>query len=140
MDAQDFLKQAYIAHNEVEMKLEEIDRLQSLAARTTSKIKSVSNRATNNGNSNIENAVILLEEQIKRLADEICKLLEISNMVSIAINSVKNDSERNLLEYRYLCFFTWQQIATLMRMSQRQIYRLHNQALENFSVDVTKCH
>lgn len=136
MTAKEFLRQAYIAHNEVEMKLEELDRLRSLSERTTSKIsKAAVQKTSSNNNSRIESAVVLIEEQIERLAEEILKLLEIGKKVSIAIKQVPNPTERNLLEYRYLCFFSWEQISTLMKTSPRQIYRIHNQALENFSVN-----
>ena len=131
MTAKEFLQQAYIAHNEVEMKLEELDRLRSLSERTTSKLNKIFVRSSEK-NSKIEKAVVLIEEQTDRLAEEILKLLEIGQNVELAIRQVQNPSERNLLEYRYLCFFSWQQIATLMKASQRQIFRLHNQALENF--------
>ena len=135
MTAKDFLQQAYIAHQEVELKLEEIEKLRSLSTRTTSKISSVPIRGSVNG-SRIENAVALIEEQADRLADEVLKLLEINKSVANAIAQVKNPSERAILEYRYLCFFSWQQISALMKTSTRQIYRLHNQALKNFSA----CH
>ena len=135
MTAKEFLQQAYIAHNEVEMKLEELERLRSLSERTTSKLNKIFVRSSKD-NSKIETAVALIEEQTERLAEEVLKLLEIGKNVAIAIKQVQNPSERNLLEYRYLCFFSWQQIATLMKASQRQIFRLHNQALKNFG---SKC-
>ena len=135
MTTKDFLQQAYIAHREVELKLEEIEKLRSLSTRTTSKISSVPIRGSVNG-SRIENAVALIEEQADRLAEEVLKLLEINKSVANAIAQVKNPSERAILEYRYLCFFSWQQISALMKTGTRQIYRLHNQALKNFSA----CH
>lgn len=139
MTAKDFLQQAYIAHREVELKLEEIEKLRSLSIRTTTKLSDVPIRGSVTG-SRVENAVALLEEQAERLADEVLKLLEISKNVADAIAQVKNSSERAVLEYRYLCFFSWPQISTLMKTSPRQIYRLHNQALENFPCYGSKCH
>lgn len=135
MTAKDFLQQAYIAHREVELKLEEIEKLRSLSTRTTGKISSIPIRGSGNG-SRVENAVVLLEEQAERLADEVLKLLEINKSVADAIAKVKNHDERIILEYRYLCFFSWSQISTLMKTGARQIYRLHNQALKNFSTYV----
>ena len=107
--------------------------MESLATRTTCTLK-----GTPSGNgaatSKIEQAVVSLQEQRDRLAEEVTDLLKITDKVSTAISQIKNPVEKRILKYRYLCFFSWKQIALLMKTSLRQIYRLHSQALENFFV------
>lgn len=131
MTAKEFLQQAYIAHNEVEFKLEQIDRLRSLATRTTAKISDIPTQGSKTA-SRIEHAVALLEEQADRLADELLSLLEITKNVTAAISNVKNSNERSVLEYRYLCFFSWNQISTLMKTGVSNVYKIHSSALKNF--------
>lgn len=135
MTAKDFLQQAYIAHREVELKLEEIEKLRALSTRTTSKISSVPIHGSVNG-SRLENAVALIEEQADRLAEEVLELLEINKSVATAIAQVKAPAERAVLEYRYLCFFSWQQISALMKTSLSNVYKIHSVALKNFSSTV----
>ena len=143
MTAKEYLQQAYIAHGELEIKLEQINRLQALATRTTTTLKSTPCGSSVSG-SKIESAVIRIQEEMDWLAGEVQDLLAIQENVSTAIKHVENFAERKILEYRYLCFFSWQQISLLMKISRRQLYRLHTQALENFSlvlaVNDTKCH
>lgn len=139
MTAKEFLQQAYFAQQEVDFKLEEMTRLQSLATRTTSTLKNTPS-GTNTTISKIENALAKIDEQRNRLAEEITELLKITEEVSDAIAKVKDFDERQILKYRYLRFYSWQQISILMKTSLRQIYRLHNQALENFFAYGSQCH
>ena len=139
MTAKEFLQQAYYAQQEVDMKLEQIERLQSLATRTTTVFKNTPSGSAC-ADSKIETAVIRIQEQINRLATELAELLNVTEKVSAAIAQVKNPVEKKILKYRYLCFFSWKQISLLMKTSLRQIYRLHSQALENFFVVGSQCH
>ena len=139
MTAKEFLQQAYFAQQEVDFKLEEMARLQALATRVTSTLKSTPS-GTNMVTSKIEDAVAKIEEQRNRLAEEITELLKITETVSDAINKVKNYDEKQILKFRYLRFYSWQQISILMKTSLRQIYRLHSQALENFFSCGSQCH
>lgn len=132
MTAKEFLQQAYFAQQEVDLKLEQIARLESLATRTTSTIKFAPN-SSDTANSKIEKAVIEMQGQKERLADEVTELLKIMDRVSTAIAKIKNPSEKRILKYRYLCFLSWNQISVLTKMSTSNIFKLHNLALQNFS-------
>ena len=138
MTAKEFLQQAYYAQQEVNMLLEQIEQLQSLATSTTTVFKNAPSGSAG-VNSKIETAVIRIQEQINRLTAELTELLNVTEKVSAAIAQVKNPAEKKILKYRYLCFFSWKQISLLMKTSLRQIYRLHSQALENFFVG-SQCH
>lgn len=136
MTAKEFLQQVYLAHHEVEICLEEISQLQSLATRTTTVIRGVPNGGQTIG-SQIENSITQMDTKAEELAEKIKVLVEDIDKVRAAISQVKNSNERMILKYRYLCFFSWQQISFLMKTSLRQIYRIHNDALENFFVNVS---
>lgn len=137
MTAKEFLQQAYYAQQEIEMNLEQITRLQSLAARTTTVLKSTPVGSAKS-NSRIESAVISIQEQANRLADEVTELLKITEKVSAAIAHVKNPVEQKILKYRYLCFFSWKQISLIMKTSQSNIFKLHANALKIFSAQCSK--
>lgn len=132
MTAKEFLEQAFVAHQEIEARLEEITRLQSLATRTTSTLKSTpsSSGATK---SKIEKAIVEMQEKENRLANEIAELMEITDKVSNAVGMIKNPVEKRILKYRYVSFFSWKQISLLMKMGKSNLFRLHADALKNFS-------
>ena len=140
MTEKEFLQQVFIAYKEVDSKLEQIARLQSLATRTTTVIRST---PCGNGRaltSRVENAVLSIQGQTEFLADEIKFMLDVRNQVAAEIAKVKNHDERIVLEYRYLAFYSWKEISHAMKIGLRYAYKLHNRALKNFAAEFTKRH
>ena len=131
MTPKEFLQQAFVAHKEIEVRLEQITNLQALATQTTTVIKAAPG-GSNIFRSRVENAVILIQEHTAKLAEEVTRLIEITKKISSAIALVPNVNERAILEYRYLCFFSWQQIAAVMKTGVDNVWRLHRCALKKF--------
>ena len=131
MTPKEFLQQAFVAHKEIEIRLEQITNLQALATQTTTVIKAAPG-GSNIFRSRVENAVILIQEHTAQLADEVTRLIEITKKISSAIALVPNVNERAILEYRYLCFFSWQQISAVMKTGVDNVWRLHRCALKKF--------
>ena len=131
MTQKEFLQQAFVAHKEIEIRLEQITNLRALATQTTTVIKTVPG-GSNIFRSRVENAVILIQEHTAHLADEVARLIEITKEISSAIALVPNATERAILEYRYLCFFSWQQISAVMKTGIQNVWRIHRRALRNF--------
>lgn len=140
MTAKEFLQQVFIAYQEAESKLEQIARIQSLATRTTSVIRAIPLGNGNSLSSRVENAIAAIEGQSEYLADEITRLLKVRDEVAVEIAKLENSSERRILEYRYLCFHSWKEIANIMKTGIRYVFKLHERALENFSEQFTKGH
>ena len=131
MTAKEFLQQAYYAQQEIDMKLEQITRLQSLATKTTTTLKFLPGGKC--ASSTVESAVIAIEEKVSLLAVEIQKLISVNEEIAEHISRIENPLERLILKYRYLCFLPWATIAYLLKASERKIFLVHNQALKNFS-------
>ena len=137
MTAKEFLQQAFVAHREIETRLEQLIRQQALATQATTVMRNAPG-GNNPVGSRVENAVIKMQELTDSLADEITRLIEVTKKVSAAIELVPNANERAILEYRYLCFFSWTQIAAVMKTGNRQIFRFHHSALKFLSANVSK--
>lgn len=137
MTTKEFLQQAYVAHKGIELRLERITALQSLATKTTTTLKHAPG-GSNIFKSKVETAVIELQTLSEQLADEVTRLIEVTKKISSAIELVPNADERAILEYRYLCFFSWTQIAAVMKTGNRQIFRFHHSALKFLSANVSK--
>lgn len=137
MTQKEFLQQAFVAHKEIEVRLEQISALQALATQTTTIIRHAPG-GSNIFKSRVETAVIQIQEHMTHLADEVARLIEVTKQISSAIALVPNANERAILEYRYLCFFSWQQISALMKTSARQIFRFHRSALKFLSANVSR--
>ena len=132
MTAKEFLQQVFQAYQDADSKLEQMARLQSLATRTTTVIRSA---PVGNGSalsSRVEQAIVSLAGQSEQLADEVQRLLAVREKVAAAIANVPISDERRILEYRYLAFLSWKEISHAMKAGLRTIYRLHDRALKNF--------
>lgn len=140
MTAKEFLQQVFIAYQEADSKLEQIARLQALATRTTTVLRSTPCGNGTSLTSRVEQAIIAIEGQNDKLADEIKHFLQVRDTVAEAIAKVHDDSERRILEYRYLAFKSWKEISHSMKISIRYAYMLHERALKNFSEQFTLFH
>lgn len=49
------------------------------------------------------------------------------------IEEMENEMEKRLLKMKYLYGYTWEEVSEEMGYSVRQVYNIHNQALEHFS-------
>lgn len=137
MTAKEYLHQVYHLNEKIESKLEQIARLQSTATRVTTVITGTPSGGTRLS-SQIEDAVAAVQQQSDYLADEIKQLLNLRREVAAAIAELENHNERLVLEYRYLCFYSWQQIAHVMHTGVRYIFKVHERALKNFSERYSK--
>lgn len=75
--------------------------------------------------------IVDLENEINA---DIDKLVDLKREMVAIIKAVKNPEFQTLLELRYLCFKTWEQIAVEMGYSTRNIYKLHDSAIAAISI------
>lgn len=71
-----------------------------------------------------------LTELEQKLYQEGIEQLRAYNDISIEINSVKDESEKDVLFYRYIKGLEFWEIAKEMEYSERQIHRIHEKALK----------
>lgn len=131
MTAREFLRQSLKIKCNLDCKLEQVQELKDLANRITPVFNgtpTVSNKCL----SKLEAAIVNLQDQSETLGEEVVKYLAIRAQISDTIKVVVDDNERLILEYRYLTFKTWKKIAEAMNVSLRQIYKIHEQALNSF--------
>ena len=79
----------------------------------------------------VDDIKVDLENEISSDIDSLVDLK--AEMVSV-IKNVRNPELQTLLELRYLCFKTWEQIAVELGYSIESIYRLHREALKNIKM------
>ena len=70
--------------------------------------------------------IVDLETEINA---DIDMLVDLKREMVAVIKAVENPEYQTLLELRYLCFKTWEQIAVEMNYSIQHIYRLRDKAL-----------
>ena len=68
---------------------------------------------------------------------DIQKLVDLKREMVRVIKAVDNTEYQTLLELRYLCFKTWEQIAVDLGYNVRHVYRMHDEAVESIKVPQT---
>ena len=132
MDAKAYLSQAYRIDQRINSKLEQIVSLRELATKATSTLSDMPSSGTRNIHSmeSIITKMIDLENEINQ---DIDMLVDLKREFVKIIKRINNPECQTLLELRYLCFKTWEQIAVEMGYSIQNAYKMHERALDAVS-------
>lgn len=133
MTAKDYLLQARFLDDRINSKTQQIASLNELAAKCTTTFSDMP-RNPNRGHSRVEDCVIKIIELEDSIKQDIEKLVDLKKEIMGVIKAVPNVEYQTLLEKRYLCFTTWEQIAVDMNYSMQHIHRMHSAALKEIVV------
>lgn len=136
MTTKEYLGQAYRLDQRINSKLEQIASLNELATKCTSTLTGMP-RNPNRGTSTMADAVTKIVDLQAEINRDIDRLVDLKREMVRLIKAVDNTEYQTLLELRYLCFKTWEQIAVDMGYNVRHVYRLHDEAVENIAVSQT---
>lgn len=133
MTAKDYLGQAYRLDQRINSKIDQITSLNDLATKCTSTISDMPKNPSPSTSpmADIVCKIIDLQAEINTDIDH---LVELKRDIVRTIKAVDNSEYQTLLELRYLCFKTWEQIAVDMGYRVRNVHTLHNEALKKVVV------
>jgi len=129
MNAKEFLSQARYLDMRINSKVEQIDSLNALATKCTSTLTGMPHNPSPS-TSLMADAVCKIVDLQEELGRDVQDLVNLKQRISTVIKSVPNHELQTLLEKRYLCFQSWEQIAVDMYHTIHHLYKLHNQALD----------
>ena len=128
MTAKEYLSQAYRLDQRINSKLEQVESLNALATKVSSTLTGMPknpNNATSTMADTVTNIIALQAE----INNDIERLVDLKREMVAVIKAVANTERQTLLELRYLCFKTWEQIAVEMNYTVRNVHLLHKEAL-----------
>ena len=129
MTARDYLSQAYRLDQRINSKLEQVESLNELATKVSSTLTGMPknpNRTTSTMADTVTKIIALQAE----INNDIERLVDLKREMVAVIKAVANTERQTLLELRYLCFKTWEQIAVEMNYTVRNVHLLHKEALK----------
>jgi hypothetical protein len=135
MTAKQYLSQAYRIDQRINSKLEQIVSLRALAAKATSTLSDTPPSGTRNVHS-MEDTIAKMVDLENEINADINTLVDLKREFVFIIKKISNPEYQTLLELRYLCFKTWEQIAVEMGYDLRYIHKLHGKALENCEINL----
>lgn len=133
MTAKEYLSQAYRLDQRINSKLEQIRTLNELATKTTSTISDMP-KSPSPSQSKMADAVAKIADLKNQIAEDTDRLVDIKVRIAHAIKAVDNVDLQLLLELRYLCYHTWEQIAVELEYCIDNVYKLHRRALRLIKV------
>ena len=128
MTAKEYLGQPYRLDQRINSKLEQVLSLRELTTKATATMSDMPGGGSRNvyKMQDIIGKIVDLENEINA---DIDKLVDLKREMVTVIKAVTAPELQTLLELRYLCFKTWEQIAVDMQYSTRNIYKLHDTAI-----------
>ena len=137
MTALDFLSQAYRLDLRIDSKLEQIASLNELATKCTSTITGMP-RNPSHSLSSMADAVAKIVDLQTEIDADIHRLVDIKRQIVTAIKAVDNKEYQTLLELRFLCGCTWEEVAAKMGVSQKRISDLENGSIDVMQVETLR--
>ncbi len=135
MTAKEYLSQALHLDMRIDSKREQVASLNALATKCTATLSGMPH-SPNHGQSTMADAVCKIVDLQREISDDILHLLDLKEEIIGVIKAIPNYEYQTLLEKRYLCFLTWEQIAVDMGYDLRYLHKVHKRALESVKIPV----
>lgn len=134
MTAKEYLSQAFHIDQHINAKLAQVAALRDLATKTSvnySDMPGSPNRVTDK----MERTILKIIDLENEIDTEIDRLVDLKVELTHCIQSIEDSDCRILLEMRYLCYKTWEDIAGEMNYTVRNVHLLHGKALKMVPVE-----
>ncbi|HEX3017833.1 MAG TPA: DUF1492 domain-containing protein [Caproicibacter sp.] len=128
MNAKEYLSQALRIDQRINSKLEQVASLRELAVKASSTLSDTPRRASPDIQP-METIIAKILDLEAEINGDIDKLVDLKKEITDVIKSVSNPEYQTILEKRYLCFLSWEQIAVDMNYSIQYTFRMHDRAL-----------
>ena len=138
LSAKEFLKQARHIDQRINSKLEQVQSLRELATKATATLSDMPRRSTPNMY-RMEDVICKMTDLESEINADIDELINTKHEVMAVIKMVERPEYQSLLELKYLCMKTWEEVAAELGYVYRQITRMHGYALEQVDAILRRC-
>lgn len=87
-----------------------------------------------NGSSDLSGYAARLDELERKLQEKYDTAVRLMGEITTSIDAMENATERTLLRLRYICGYTWEDIADGMDCSVRWMHEMQKKALKSFKI------
>jgi len=128
MSAEEFLSRAYRLDQQIQSKVDQLQRLRACAAGSGPTYRDVKVQASGPAN-RVEDAVLKILEEERIINEEIDRLVDIKREIREVVSRVEDVDLRLVLDERNILFKSWREISADMRMSLRWVQARHREAV-----------
>jgi len=129
LTAKEYLSHAYRIDQRINSKLEQVRSLRELATKATATLSDMPRSSSPNFH-RMEDFISKALDLESEINADLKTLIDLKREVVTIIKCVERAELQTILEMRYLCFETWEEIAVALHYDLRHIHRLHGSALE----------
>ncbi len=129
LTAKEYLSQAYRIDQRINSKIEQVRSLRDLAEKATATLSDMPRNPSPN-HQRMEDFLCKALDLESEINADLCRLIDTKREIVTVVKCVENRELQTLLEMRYLCYKTWEEIAVEMHFDLRWVYRLHGRALD----------
>lgn len=129
MTTKEYLQQAFRLDQRINSKIEQVDSLNELAMKCTSTISDMP-KGSSRSESPLADTVVKIIDLQNEINSDIDSLIDLKRDIVHLVKSVENKEYQTLLEKRYLCYTSWEQIAVDMKYSTQYTFRMHERAVK----------
>lgn len=137
MTAKDYLSQARVLDQAINARLERIARLRALVSGRAARTDGMPRGSAGSAGSTFfdwTDTVVKIDEMERALDKDIDRLIDLKREIAEVIAAVPDMRYRTLLEYRYLCGWSWARIARAMHYGEDWVRHAHGWALKQVRV------
>lgn len=128
LSARDYLSQAYRIDQRINSKLEQVQSLRDLSTKATATLCDTPRGGTFNIY-RMEGIIAKITDLESEINYDLNTLIDLKREIVTVVRCVENPELQTLLELRYLCYKTWEEISVDLHLDVRWIHRLHGRAL-----------
>ena len=132
MDARMQLRDVRHCHMRVLTLCARAEKYREMAMQATGRTDAIRVSGTTE-RSKVEKYILELWDVHNELQQEISQLMEKSREAEKQIGRIGDERYRAVLELRYLCGHSWEEIADRLHFTLRWVHKLHKEALEAFA-------
>lgn len=118
ISAKDYLSQAYRIDQRINSKLEQVQSLRNLAEKASATLCEVPNSGTRNFH-RMEDVICKMIDLEDEINADLKTLIDLKHEIVTIIKCVEAPDLQTLLELRYLCFNTWEEISVTLHLDIR---------------------
>ena len=113
MNAKEYLSQAFLIDKRINSKIEQLDNLRAISRMTNRQISDMPG-SPNRNTHKLEDTVIKIVELEAEIDSDIDALVDLKADITHRIKQINGPEYQLVLELRYLCFKSWEEIAMQM--------------------------
>ncbi|MCI6360577.1 MAG: DUF1492 domain-containing protein [Eubacterium coprostanoligenes] len=133
MTSKEFLNRSYVLHKQINKNKTIIENLRNAASSTSAPNGDERVQTSAPTGSRMSTFVEMIVDLERTVEQQETDLKVVRGEITTAINTVEDLRQRLVLQLRYLDYYSWSAIASVLCCSESLVYKIHSDGLNNCS-------